>query len=292
MRFHVPFTLAGINTLKKQSRVFIINTAEKDIHLQELLERAEVGITAEEYKAICMRSLIISFFTTFILVLAFLLYFGVRGAFLLGLGVAVLFSIFIFVRQRVYPQLYEGRRTREIERNLIPALEDMLVQLNSGIPVFNIMVNIAVADYGELSKEFRNIVRKINAGYPQVEVLDEFGEKNLSLFFKRTLWQLSNGMRAGSDLSIVIKESIKSLSEEQLLQIQNYGNKLNPLVMFYLLISVILPALSITFMTILFSMLNLTTSISIVLFVGIFVFVVIIQVMFFGIIKSSRPSLF
>jgi len=178
-----------------------------------------------------------------------------------------------------------------MEKNLIPALGDILVQLNSGVPLFNILVNISSSDYGELSEEFKKAVKKINAGLPQVEVLEELGEKNSSIYFKRTLWQISNGMRAGSDISVVISESIKSLSEEQILQIQNYGNKLNPMIMFYMLSSVILPALAITFLTIISSMVGLTQSITTLLFAALFVFVVIIQTMFIGIIKSIRPSL-
>lgn len=98
-------------------------------------------------------------------------------------------------------------------------------------------------------------------------------------------------MKSGSDLSIVIKDSIKLLSEEQLIQIQNYGNKLNPLIVVYMLIAVIIPALSITFLIIISSMTNLPKNMTILLFIGLFVFVVLVQTMFLGIIKSGRPSL-
>ena len=156
---------------------------------------------------------------------------------------------------------------------------------------FNILVNISSSDYGELSEEFKKVVRKINAGLPQIDVLEQLGENNSSIFFKRTLWQLSNGMRAGSDISRVIVESINTLNEEQVIQIQNYGNKLNPLIMFYMLISVIMPALSLTFLIIISSMLGLKSGIVTLMFIGVFVIVVIIQIMFLGMIKSIRPSL-
>ena len=124
-----------------------------------------------------------------------------------------------------------------------------------------------------------------------MDVIEEMGERNSSLFFRRTLWQISNGMRAGSDISIVINESIQTLTDEQLIQIQNYGNKLNPLIMFYMLTSVIIPALAITFLTIISSMINLPTFMTIMFFIALFVFVVIIQIMFLGTIRSTRPSL-
>jgi pilus assembly protein TadC len=135
------------------------------------------------------------------------------------------------------------------------------------------------------------VVKKINSGMPQIEVIEELGEKNPSVFFRRALWQISNGMRAGSDISIIIRESIKSLSEEQLIQIQSYGNKLNPMIMFYMLSAVIMPALAITFITIISSLVNLSEPVTKMLFMGMFGGVAFIQFMFIGIIRSLRPSL-
>jgi pilus assembly protein TadC len=153
------------------------------------------------------------------------------------------------------------------------------------------VVSGVISDYGELSNEFKKAVRRINAGYPQVDVIEQLGEENPSLYFRRALWQISNGMKAGSDISVVVKDSIRSLNEEQLIQIQNYGNKLNPMIMFYMLISVILPALAITFLTIISSLVGLEEMFATLLYVGLFIFISFIQLMFLGIIKSIRPSL-
>ena len=117
------------------------------------------------------------------------------------------------------------------------------------------------------------------------------GDLTSSVFFKRTLWQISNGMKAGSDMSIVIEDSINALAGEQTIQVQNYGNKLNPLVMFYMLSSVILPALSITFLTIIASVIGLPEKTIKMMFIGVFIFVTFIQIMFLGVIKSARPNL-
>ena len=121
--------------------------------------------------------------------------------------------------------------------------------------------------------------------------MEELGERNTSSYFRRTLWQISNGMKAGSDISIVVRENIKFLNEEQILQIQTYGGKLNPVIMFYLLASVILPALSITFLTVISSMLNLNSVTTTGLFIGLFVMVVLVQVMFLGVVRSLSPRL-
>ncbi len=292
MQFHIPFTISKIDKLKSKSKPFqkIIRT-KRNSQLKEYLDSSDSSLSPEEFKAITIRSFFITFVFIYIISTILLFYFNIRRFYLFSFILALAFSLFVFTSQRIYPKVYNNRRQRDIEKNLIPALEDMLVQLTSGIPLFNILTNISYSDYGELSKEFRKAVKEINAGYPQVNVLQKIGERNSSVYFKRTLWQLSNGMRAGSDISIVIKESIKSLNEEQLIQIQNYGNKLNPLIMFYMLFGVILPALAITFLTIISSMIGLSKPITTTLFIVMFVFITLFQVSFIGIIKSTRPSL-
>lgn len=292
MKFHIPFTFSPIERLKQQSKLFASQLRiKKQSTLGLQLQSADVDLTREEYLGIIMRT----FITVFIILLALAstaLYFaGVAQWLFFGPMAAILFSGFIASTQLVYPKVYSSRREKNIEKNLIPALEDMLVQLNSGVPLFSILVNISSSQYGELSIEFKKAIKKINAGVPQTDVLDELGKRNTSLYFRRTVWQISNGMKAGSDIAVVIKESITSLNEEQLLQIQNYGNKLNPLIMFYMLISVILPALAITFLTVIASLVNLSQTAVIGLFAGLFVLVIIIQVTFLGMMKSMRPSL-
>ncbi len=292
MAFHIPLTISSLEKLKEKSKMFqFLVKNKRPAKLQQYLTNCDIKLTEQEYLSISIKSFVQSFVVLYVITTTILVLIQVSLPFLLGLGLAFVFSSFVFFSQLVYPKVYNSRRLRNIERNLIPALQDMLVQLNAGIPLYNIMINISSSKYGALSEEFSKAVKKINAGFPQIEVLEELGEKNTSNYLKRTLWQLSNGMRAGSDITIVIQENIKTLTEEQLIQIQNYGNKLNPLIMFYMVISLILPALSIVFLTIISSMINLPGPTTILLFLGLFVFTILIQIMFLGMIKSVRPSL-
>lgn len=292
MKFKIPFTASPIEKLKKRTKFFASRQKyKKSSKLSSYLKNSGIDISREEYLGIVLRTFIISFLFLFIISTTILFFYKIRQFYLIGAGISLIFSLFIVFSQLVYPRIYVSRRQRNIEKNLISALEDISVQLNSGIPLFTILVNISSADYGELSVEFKKAVKRINAGESETEVLDDLGRKNPSIFFRRVLWQISNGMRAGSDIAIVIKENIKALNEEQLIQIQNYGNKLNPLMVFYMLVSVIIPALSIVFLTIISSMINLPREMVIMMFIGMFVFVFLVQMMFLGVIKSRRPSL-
>lgn len=290
--FRVPFAFSSLDKLKKRSVFFRRFAGYKHkSKLGEYLRNSDIDATREEYLSICIGGLFISFLILYIISSTLLILFDINKALLISLGISFVFAGFVFFSRLVYPKVYTLRKQKDIERNLIPALQDMLVQLNSGVPLFTILINISSSDYGELSHQFKKIVKEINAGFPQVEVLERIGEKNPSEFFKRALWQISNGMRAGSDIAIVINDTVGSLTEEQFIQIQDYGNKLNPAIMFYMLSSVILPALAITFLTVISSLLGLPSLITQVLYIGLFVLVVTIQIIFLGVIKSIRPSL-
>ena len=167
----------------------------------------------------------------------------------------------------------------------------MLVQLESGVPIFQIISNVSTSNYGFVSYEFKKAVNEINSGISQIDALESLIKRNSSVYFKRILWQLSNGLRSGSDMSVVLRDVIDNLNKEQAIQIQSYGGKLNPIIMFYMLITVILPSLGVTFLTIISSMLNLSSTLVELMFVTVFVFVVLMQIMFLGLIKSRRPSL-
>ena len=292
LQFRVPLAFASLDKLKKRSVPFRRFVGYKrDSPLSRNLRNAGVNLTREEYLSICVGGFVTSFLLIFILSSSFLMVMNVNRALVLAFCISILFGGFVFFSRTTYPKVYNNRKQRNIEKNLIPALQDMLVQLYSGVPLFTIMINISLADYEELSEQFKKAVKAINAGEPQIEVLENLGKDNPSEYFRKALWQISNGMRAGSDISMVIQDTVKSLTEEQYIQIQEYGNKLNPAIMFYMLSSVILPALAITFLTIISSIVGISETMTQMIFLGMFMGVVIIQIMFLGVIKSVRPSL-
>lgn len=290
----LPLSILPVKNLRKISYLFLgVGETIRPMFpfLKKNLEQAEIEFDVREYLTMCVVASAL-FFLFIGTIITFGLYvFGVEKYHSLGPVIAFVFTIFVLFQQTLYPKLIANRRIKNIERNLLSALQNMLVQLNSGIPLFQIIVNISRSDYGEISREFAKAVREINAGKSQIEVLDEIAAKNPSLFFRRAIWQLVNGMKAGSDISTVIKSSIDALSEEQLLQIRRYGGQLSPLAMFYMLIAVIMPALGITFIIVLSSFIAPSESLIKMIFFGLYGFIVFFQIMFLGLIKSRRPNL-
>lgn len=253
--------------------------------------KAEVDISREEYLGIVARSAITFSIIAYLVLSTGIFFFSQGNPFLFPIIPTLAVGVFVSFSQINYPKVLSERQQKAIERNLLPAMEDILVQLSSGVPLFTILVNISSSGYGQLSLEFKKAVKRINAGLPQLEVIEDMGKKNHSILFRKALWQISNGMKAGSNINEVVKDIIHSLNEEQYLQVQTYGNKLNPLIMFYMLISIILPALAITFLTIISSVVNMPESITIGMFVGLYVMSILVQIMFLGAIRTAKPSL-
>jgi len=292
MKFKIPFTFSSPEILKKKTKAFTnIFRGVKRAKLRAYLINLDVNLTSSEYLGICLRTFIFAFIILLAVFSSALALLKVSYFYLYSLLAALLFSLFVFFSQINYPRIYNLRKTVDVERNLIAALQDMLVQLESGVPIFQILSNISVSNYASVSNEFKRAVNEINSGTSQIDALESLIKRNGSVYFKRVLWQLSNGLRSGSDMSIVIKDIIDTLNKEQAIQIQSYGSRLNPLIMFYMLITVIMPSLGVTFLTIISSMLNLSSTLVMLMFIAIFAFVVLLQIMFLGMIRTRRPSL-
>ncbi len=290
--FKIPYSLLPMRVLRSASSIFLgIGEFFQGFFpfLKLHLKQAQVDFSVKEYLSMCFLTDLIFFVffgSFFVLVLS-----SMDKSFLFGIIATILITSFVFLQQIVYPNVVVGRRIRDIEKNLLPALQNILVQLNSGVPLFNMLVSISEGSYGEVSKEFSKAVKNINAGNPQIVTLEDMAAINPSLFFRRAIWQLVNGMKSGSDMSNVVNEIINLLAEEQILEIQRYGSQLNPLAMFYMLVVVIGPSLGMTLLIVLSSFISLSETSTKLIFWSLYGIVIFFQIMFMGAIKSKRPNL-
>lgn len=290
----IPYSFLPARITKKLSYAFfsMANSLSKSFpFLNQNLVRADFDTDDREYIAMCIVTSLIFFVVSSLVLMFFLKPFNVDKPYLIGPFLGLIFSCFVFFQQISYPGIVSHRKVRDIERNLMPALQSILVQIESGVPLFNVLVNISKSNYGKVSDEFSRVVKEINSGKPQLDALSDSATRNPSMFYRRALWQVVNGMKSGATISNIMRETINSLSEEQIVQIQSYGSQLNPLAMFYMLIAVIVPALSITLIIVLSSFVSASSSTVKVLFWGLYASITFFQIIFMGLIKSRRPNL-
>lgn len=253
------------------------------------MKKAEIPMTAKEYST--MSLVIIIFYFIFFGFLFFVITFRLFSQLnvLLPLAVSLVFSILVFAQLITFPIIRVTKKVRDLDRNLVFALRTILVQLRSGVSLFESMKVVAEGNYGAVSKEFKKAVDRISTGTIQEMALEQIAEYNPSIFFRRAIWQIVNGMRAGADITTVLAESVDSLTEAQSIQIRNYESQMKILSLVYMMLGVIVPALGITFLIVLssFPQIQITELYFWILLVG----VGIAQFMYMGIVKSKRPTL-
>ena len=103
------------------------------------------------------------------------------------------------------------------------------------------------------------------------------------------MWQITNAMKAGSDVASSLEAIVNSLTQEQIIAIRRYGQELSPFTLMYMLIAVIMPTLGITFMIILSSFAGI--KIPDITFPAILLVLTVFQYFYMGVIKTKRPSL-
>lgn len=232
----------------------------------------------------------------FILLLSFALFFSLsviftfpKGLYLFIPFVPLFLSFLIIFYNLSYPKLLVSKRVSDIEKNLLFSLRHMLIEIKSGINLYDSFLSLAQGDHGAISYEFREVTKKISVGVPETKALEEVMLKNPSNNFRRVLWQITNAIEAGYDIADVLEELVKEFSAEHKTAIRMYGSQLNSFALVYMIFAIILPSIGICFLVILsfFSGFPINSGILVL----ILLMVVIFQVMFLGIVKSKRPKI-
>jgi archaeal flagellar protein FlaJ len=290
---HIPFCPLPVNRAKVVSRIFygIAEFLSKIFPSTNIdLKQAEIDLNSTEYFSIGIFSSLFVFLSTFLIFFLISLPSGtLLKAFSFSIPFSIIFSLSSFVYIKNYPKVIVSKKIKEMEKNLLHALKHLYVQIKSGVPIFNALNSVALGNYGLVSSEFRDIVKRINVGESTEVALDNSALKIPSQYYRRSLWQLSNGIKAGSDIGSVIESIIENISAEQKIMIRKYGSQLNPLTLMYLMFAVIIPSLGVTFLIVLssFSGLPITET----TFWLILAFLLVFQFMFIGLVKSRRPNI-
>lgn len=284
----IPFVPFPINKTIKFSRPFygLGNAIAKAMPTLKLnMYQAELDIHPREYCSVIIFSSVF-YFVLFSFVVYLIGFVFKAPNIFLSLGIGSVLFIFVFSYLLNWPKLIANRRMKLLERDLLNAMHHILIEIKSGVPLFNALLG-ASEGYGEISDEFKKIIKEINAGTPEVEALDIASRRNPSLFFRRAIWQMVNALRAGSDIATALEAILDALLKEQIIAIRRYGQELNPFTMMYMLVAVILPSLGITFMIILTSFSGITIPKMVLPLV--LIALALFQFFYMGLIKTKRP---
>lgn len=286
----IPFVPLPIEKALRVSKPFI-RVSDKIARifpgLSIKLSQADIHIKDRDFLSVAIFTSVFWFsmvLTMFLLLFAL----NILPSLLIAILAAGAISLLSFAYVILYPTLVVTRRMRAIERNLLFALRHLLIQVKSGVSLFEAMVSVSKGDYGLVAEEFERCTKNISTGTPEIDAMNDMALKNPSLNFRRTLWQLANSMKAGADVGTALNALVDNLSNEQRVGIRRYGSQLNPLALMYMMSTVVIPSLGITFLFIISSFSGF--SISNEVFYLILFSMAMFQFMFLGLIKSRRPG--
>lgn len=180
-----------------------------------------------------------------------------------------------------------NKRAKDIDREVLFAGRFLLVKLNAGSPLINAIVD-ASNSYGVAANYFKEIVHDIELGTPMEEAIEKASRYSPSKNFQRIIFQISNALKIGVDVTQFLEATLDGIAEEQLIEIKRYGKKLGSLTMFYMLLAIVVPSLGITLFITVVSFLSV--SIDMGLFMVILFALLIVEFMFITIFKASRPN--
>lgn len=211
---------------------------------------------------------------------------AILSSFVFGI---IFFMLFLMLHV-MYPGIIAKKLGERSERDLLYALRDMLLQIESGISLYDSMYNISISGYGYLSKEFEQPIKMMNSGVSEREALLYVSLHSKSEYLRKITWQIITSLESGASLTVALRSTMASLENSQLRSIRSYSSSLNMLMLIYMLSAAAIPSLGVTFLTILSAFSG--AGIGNETFLLLFLFSAAVQLMLIGYIQVSRPNIY
>lgn len=224
------------------------------------------------------------------------LVFGVSGAIIFNVFdlplwyAAVTFVGFFFIMRSFFlyqPDAMIKQKEKEINKELVFATRFLMIEIRSGVSLFDAMRNI-VENYEAIGRQFNDVLNLVNLGTPLEEAIEQVSERTPSMAFRKVLWQVLNSLKTGADIGSALDSAVVQITREQMIEVTEYGRKLNPIAMFYMILAVILPSIGISIGVLVSNFLTLPLDLtSLLVLTG---FLAFMQFMFLQMIKGMRPA--
>jgi len=287
-------------TLRNLSFKFFKHSLDPFVNLFESikpdLQKADIGLTLIEYVYVMFFSILLFFIIEFPLITI------ITSIILQDIVLAVLFSftlnivviLVLFFTFYTYPSMASGRRKKDIEAALPFATTYMATIANSGAPPMTMFRVISqFEEYGEVSKEAEKIYRDVEVfGMDLVGALRKTANRTPSEELKELLWGLDTVLTSGGNISDFLHEKSRMFIAEYGRRLQQYSRTLSILIEIYLTL-VLVGSVFFVIITALMSILGgggMTTYLSFIQFLVIFIVLPFVSVGFIFLIKSIAPA--
>jgi flagellar protein FlaJ len=218
----------------------------------------------------------------------FLTLVGADVSLLFVVGMASLAFLFALAFYLYYPAIQLRKIAQMTDNELVFALRELSLQIESGVTLYNAMLNVAQGNYGYASRAFAVTVRDINNGVPEKKALERMALRSRSEYLKKIVWQLLTALDSGAPLADTLHKIVDNLMVDRRQVVKDFSASLNFLVLMYMLVAAAIPSIGMTFLILLstFSGIGLSEEAYLVILFGTFLG----QIGLIGYINSARPA--
>jgi pilus assembly protein TadC len=255
-------------------------------NLKKKLRIARINKTPNQYVKMALNNAIM--FSIAIALVTFFLASKNEPNFILPSILLIISLLFFYSLNIRKVDIYISKKAKEIDKSVLFAGRFLLIKLSSGSPLMN-SVEEASKSYGEASEYFKEIIREMELGTTMESAFEKTTEYCPSKNLKKVLFQITNSLKIGIDVTQFLEAILDEIADEQLTEIMKYGKKLSSLTMFYMLLAIILPSLGMTLFVVIASLISI--NVDMLIFLVIILGLAFVQFIFISLFRGARPNM-
>ncbi|RAP47154.1 MAG: hypothetical protein BZ136_06655 [Methanosphaera sp. rholeuAM74] len=147
------------------------------------------------------------------------------------------------ILRKIYPNIKEEQRRKDILKNLPFALRQLSTELKAGIGLMDALKTISTSQYGELSKEFTITLEEIYYGTSYNEAFNNLSKRTKTDIMDRIIQQILKTLNNGGNLADTLNKIADENSNNMRIKYKEYSEKLNSIMLIYMFIAVLIPVI-------------------------------------------------
>lgn len=267
--------------ITEESEAFISKVFPK---LKENLRKAQMDMGVSVFVRKCVVMSII--FALNVSVIFFLILLK-SGLYLLTIPLFIFFFIIIFLICMNIPKFNMAKVRQEIESDIFTPSRMLLTLLESGNSLISAMESVSYTK-AKSSKYFGKIASEIYVGKNVDQAIEDAIKYTPSDSFRMVLEPIKKSLKTGTDIQTNLLATLQQLSEQKVVEIEQYEKRLNPLSMFYMIFGTVIPAVGVVGLVLILSVIGFKVEFFPALLV-LLVLILILQLFFVKIFQNTRP---
>jgi len=267
-----------VNLIKKRS--FSEN-------LEENLKKSMMNYTTKRYiRLSVLFGLLISFA---VMIFTFILSLKAKFPIYFVIVPGIIFFVFAFLIIISLPKFAIRNKQATLESDLLYSARHLLIKIESGGSLINSIESVSKLKT-KSSVYFKQLIFDVSMGMSIEKAIAKAIEYSPSENFSRILEEIKTSLKTGADLKDTLKSSIKDITKNHLIQIQEYGKKLNPMSMFYMIIGTILPAMGTAMLVVVSSLKLIPIVVDLKILLVLSCMLLVVQIFFILAFRSLKPA--